>query len=265
MSAEKEIVNYWYNRNGYFTVSNIKAANKDLGIIALKPTGEAVHAQTMCSITGIDAKDLLNSAQKISEEKFFDDSIQSEIRKFSSVNPHIKKVLVVSFIPKSRVKDIKNEFLRMDIEIVEFESILFDVIEKIDTQYYKNDVLRTLQFTKFLLLANPEKTASLLVNDVFTPNSRKEFLSSMLNNEEIIKEFRKTNSERLGAILKSSSLKADELADVHGMGVLNSKTRKKFMDSMRKQEPSIKSANKTKRIRKKNMQLGKFIDFSVSS
>jgi hypothetical protein len=260
LSAEKEIVNYWYNRNGYFTVSNIKAGNKDAGIVALKPNGDAIHAQTMCSITGIDTKDLLKSSGKICEEKFYDSSIQKEVNKLSPEGLHMKKVLVLSSIPKSKLGEIKSEFLGSDVEIVEFESILFDVIEQMDTQYYKNDILRTLQFTKFLLLSNPERTARLLVNDVFTPNSRKEFLSKMLDNEGIIKEFRKTNSERLSAILRNSSLKADELAGVVGMEVLNSKTRKKFLDSMMKQEPAIKTANKTKRIRKKNMPLAKFMD-----
>ena len=36
MSAEKEVVNFWLNRKGYFTVSNIKSGNKDVGILALK-------------------------------------------------------------------------------------------------------------------------------------------------------------------------------------------------------------------------------------
>ncbi len=44
------------------------------------------------------------------------------------------------------------------------------------------------------------------------------------------------------------------------MEVLNSKTRKKFMDSMIKQEGTLKSANRTKRVRKKNMQLAKFLE-----
>ena len=260
MSAEKEIVNYWYNKKGYFTVSNIKSANKDIGIVALKPNGDVLHIQTMCSITGIDSKEILNSAEKISEEKFFDESIQNAVKKACGENLRIKKVLVLSSIPKSKIEGIKNEFFSMDVEIVEFESVLFDVIESMDTQYYKNDILRTVQLVKFFLLTNPEKMASLLVNDVFTSNSKKEFLSSMLNNEGIIKEFKKTNSERLGAILKNSSVKADEMAEILGMKVLNNKTRKKFMDSMLKQEGTIKAANKTKKVRKKNMQLAKFID-----
>jgi hypothetical protein len=37
MSAEKEIVNYWYNKKGFFTINNIKTTNnKDVGILALK-------------------------------------------------------------------------------------------------------------------------------------------------------------------------------------------------------------------------------------
>ena len=33
MSAEKEIVNFWYNQHGYFTITNLKSkGNRDLGI-----------------------------------------------------------------------------------------------------------------------------------------------------------------------------------------------------------------------------------------
>ncbi len=37
MSAEKEIVNFWYNKKGLFTLNNIKtSSNRDCGILALK-------------------------------------------------------------------------------------------------------------------------------------------------------------------------------------------------------------------------------------
>ena len=37
LSAEKEIVNYWYNKKGFFTINNIKTnSNRDIGILALR-------------------------------------------------------------------------------------------------------------------------------------------------------------------------------------------------------------------------------------
>jgi F0F1-type ATP synthase delta subunit len=131
------------------------------------------------------------------------------------------------------------------------------MMENLDTQYYKNDIIRTLQLTKFLLLSEPAKMAKMLANNSFTSNSRKEFLSNILNNDEIIKEFRKTNVDRLAAILKNSGLKAAEMAEMLEHNVLNKKTRKLFLNSLMEQE-NIRKLAKPKKIRKLDMPLEKF-------
>ena len=262
MSAEKEIVNHWCNKKGFFTISNIKSNNKDIGILAANPkTKEILHIQVSCSLTGtIDSREMGISAEKISEEKFYNDSISESVRKSADFmeKPAIKKVLVLSSLPKSKKAGIIKEFGIMDVQIMEFEDILYDVLENLDTQYYKNDIIRTLQLTKFLLLSQPAMMAKLLVNDSFSSSSRKEFLSNILDSEEIVKEFRKTNSERLGAILKNSGLKAAELAQMLENNILNKKTRKLFMNSLIEQESKRKISGKTKRTKKLNMPLGKF-------
>ena len=56
MSAEKDIVNFWYNKKGFFTINNLKtSSNKDVGILALKLDNDGVngvfHIQVSCSIT----------------------------------------------------------------------------------------------------------------------------------------------------------------------------------------------------------------------
>lgn len=260
MSAEKEIVNYWYNKKGFFTISNLKANNKDVGILAINhESKEALHVQVSCSLTGtIDSKEMGISAEKISEEKFFDDAISDCVKKnVSSIeNPAIKRVLVLSSLPKSKKAGIIKEFAIMDILVIEFENILYDTLEQLDTQYYKNDMIRALQLVKFLLFTEPEKTSKLLSG--LTSSSRKEFLSSILDNEEIIKEFKRTNSERLGIILRSSGLKPAELAAMLDNSILSKKTRKLFLNSLMEQESTRKIVNKTKRIKKVNMPLGKF-------
>lgn len=262
MSAEKEIVNHWCNKKGLFTISNIKANNKDIGILAINPKSqEVLHIQVSCSLTGtIDSKEMGISAEKISEEKFYNDSISEAVKKSMDFieKPAIRRVLVLSSLPKSRKASIMKEFGIMDVQVMEFENILYDVLESLDTQYYKNDIIRTLQLTKFLLLSEPEKMAKLLVNDSFSSSSRKEFLSNILDSEEIVKEFRKTNSERLGAILKNSSLKPNELAEMLENSILSKKTRKLFMNSLIEQEKTRKIVNKQNKIKKVNVQLGKF-------
>ena len=262
MSAEKEIVNYWCNKKGFFTISNIKANNKDVGILAINPkSNEVLHIQVSCSLTStIDSKEMGISAEKISEDKFYNDAISEAVKKSTDFieKPAIKRVLVLSSLPKSRKASIMKEFGIMDVQVMEFENILYDVLESLDTQYYKNDIIRTLQLAKFLLLSEPAMMAKLLVNDSFSSNSRKEFLSNILDSEEIVKEFRKTNVERLSAILKNSKVKPAELAEMLQHDILNRRTRKAFIDSMVEQEKTRKTATKTKRIKKLNVPLGKF-------
>ena len=269
MSAEKEIVNYWYNKKGFFTINNIKtSSNRDVGILALRISKNGVdeifHVQVSCSITSnvSEAQNTDKSINKIIEERFDEkilaDSVKHIIGHLSLQKENIKNVMVVGALPKSSKREIIAEFGKRGVTVIEFEDILYDVLDKLDTQYYKNDVIRTLQLTKFLLLSEPAKLAKLLANDAFTSSSRKEFLSNILDNEEIIKEFKKTNVERLGAILKNSKLKPSEIAGMIEHGILNKKTRKTLLNSLIEQEKTRKIAGKHKRTRKFNMPLEKF-------
>ncbi len=268
MTAEKEIVNYWYNKKGLFTINNIKTnSNRDIGILALKfdknIVNEVYHIQVSCSITNniSETTNLDKSVSKIIDEKFDDkaisETISSQIKQFLIQKPRVKKIIIIGAMPRSRKSDIIKKFNEKEVEVIEFENILYEVIERLDTQYYRNDIIRTLQLTKFLLLSEPAKLAKILANDSFTSSSRKEFLSNILSNDDIVKEFRKTNIERLSAILRSSGLKASELAEMLEHNVLNKKTRKMFLTSLMEQE-SMRKLIKPKKTRKLETTLGKF-------
>ena len=267
MSAEKEIVNYWYNKKGFFTINNIKTnSNRDVGILALRANknevGEIFHVQVSCSITNkLSEAQSTESISRIIEERF-DESLLADavksIMPLSIQKDSIKKVMVVGALPKSAKDSIISEFNKRSVAVIEFENILYDVLDKLDTQYYKNDIIRTLQLTKYLLLSEPTKLAKVLGNDSFTSSSRKEFLSNILENDEIVREFKKTNIERLGAILKNSRLKPAELAGMLQHNILNRRTRKTFINSMMEQEKTRKTASKTKKIKRLNEPLGKF-------
>lgn len=268
MSAEKEIVNYWYNKRGYFTVNNIKSSNRDAGILALKfdkdVVDEVLHIEVSCSITNniSETTNLDKSISKIIKDKFEDKSVieavNNNIKQFSIQKNKIKKKLIIGAVPKSRKNQIISEFREKDVEVIEFNEVLCDIMEWLDTQYYKNDILRTLQLTKFLLLSEPSKLSKLLINDSFTSNSRQEFLSSILDKDKIMKEFRKTNMERLAAILKNSGLKPSELAKMIENNILNKKTRKLFLNSLMEHEKMRKIASKSIRIKKSEMPLYKY-------
>ena len=268
MSAEKEIVNYWYNEKGLFTVNNIKTSgNRDCGILALKfdrdRVDEILHVEVSCSITNTiaESKNIEKSVAKIINDKFENKSVMAALSNYTkqlSISAKLKRIMVLGAIPKTRKNEVIRSFNGNNVDVVEFEDILYDVLDKLDTQYHKNSIIRTMQLIKFLLLSEPAKMAKMLVNNNFSSSSRKEFLVNILYRDEIVREFKKTNAERLGMILKSSSLKPNDLAKMIGNDILNRRTRKQFYDSMMEQENNRTSVSKTARIKKKNVALAKF-------
>ena len=66
---------------------------------------------------------------------------------------------------------------------------------------------------KFLLMANPKKFVDVLYDNLSQSKIR-EFLSELLSRDEILKEFKKTNEERLALILKQAMIKPERLADM---------------------------------------------------
>src|SRR3989338_4730193 len=141
MSAEKEIVNYWYNKKGLFTINNIKtSSNRDCGILALKfdkdRINEVFHIEVACSITNniTETANLDKSIGKIVNEKFeengVEEAISSHIRQFSVPKQKIKKIIILGAVPKSRKSDIIKEFNRKEVDVIEFENILYDVLER---------------------------------------------------------------------------------------------------------------------------------------
>ena len=64
-------------------------------------------------------------------------------------------------MPKDKIK-ITKKLEKNGLKLMEFENILSDVMKDLKTEYFKNDILRTLQITKFLLISNPKKLVELL-------------------------------------------------------------------------------------------------------
>ena len=239
MSAEKEVVNFWLNRKGYFTVNNLKSGNKDIGILALKfdkgTLTNIMHVEVSCSITGFNEQS--NIIDRVIDEKFNDSNIAAAIKKHTkdmSGDIETENIVVLNSLPKGK-DEITKKLGKNGIIMFEFEDILSDVMEELKTEYFKNDVIRTMQITKFLLMQSPKKFVDVLYGTL-SPAKMREFLTELLSRDEVIKEFRKTNEERLALILKQSMIKPEKLAEMLERDVLNRRTRKPFIDSLIKQE-----------------------------
>lgn len=259
MSAEKEVVNFWLNRKGYFTVSNIKSGNKDVGILALKLDKDSLtrimHIEISCSISGFNEQaDFLDS---IIKEKFNDANVDAAIKKYidnAGKGAEIEKLIVVNSLPNK--KEAIEKLGKNSINAIEFESILSEVMKELKTEYFRNDSIRALQIAKFLLMSNPKKMVDVMCTTL-SPAKRREFLAEMLSKDDVIKEFRKTNEERLALILKEAMIKPERLAEMLERDVLNRKTRKPFIDSLMQQE-KIGKAYKKELKAKEETPLAKF-------
>lgn len=260
MSAEKEIVNFWLNRKGYFTVNNLKSGNKDIGILALKfdkgTLTHIMHVEVNCSITGFSEQN--NAIYGLIGDKFDDKNITAAIKKYTkemSKDVEIENVAVLNSLPKDK-DGIIRRLEKNGIILVEFEDILSDVMKELKTEYFKNDVIRTMQITKFLLMSNPKKFVDVLY-DTLSQGKRKEFLAELLNRDDVIREFRQTNEERLALILKESAIKPEKLAEILEKDVLNRRTRKPFITSLMEQKRLGKIYKKELEV-KKEKPLSKF-------
>ena len=253
MSAEKELVDFWLNRRGYFTVNNLKSGNKDIGILALKfDKGSAtkiMHVEVSCSISG--STEQTYNTNKIIDDKFNDKNLVKSIKKYTnkiSDNIEIEKIVVLNSLPKDK-GELISKFKKSSINVVEFEDIISDMMGELKTEYFKNDVIRTMQIIKYLLLQNPKKFADVFYNTL-PQTKRKEFLVELLSRDEIMKEFKKTNEERLAMILKQSSIKPEKLAEMLEKDVLNRRTRKPFIASLIEQKKIGKVYKKQTKGRK---------------
>lgn len=272
MSAEKEIVNFWLNKSGYFTISNLKASkNKDIGIIALKfnkdKIDEIQHIEVSCSISNTisEISDVKKAVEKALQVKFEDAAISKAVDKylkqFSMGKQNVKRMFILGSMPKSKKTELIKGFKSRNIEVIEFENILFDVMKDMDTQYYKSGILRTLQLIKYLLLSNPMKMAELLDKETNILNvyTRQEFFRALLSLEEMKKEFRKTNEEEVAEILKYYSLREPlKLAELLEKDILNKRTRKPFLKALLEQEKMRKVYKEETKEAKFEKPLSKF-------
>lgn len=266
MSAEKEIVNNWLNSKGFFTINNVKiSGNKDLGILAIRKN-EVWHVETIVSVSGIvaDTGSSKKTVNTIFENRFNDKTIEtavkSQLNETDAPLDSLKRILVLGGIPISRKKEIIEQFKSLNVEVLEFEQIISSVMQKMDTSYFKNDVIRTLQLVKYLLLSNPFKLADLLgtKGNILNSSTRGRFIRNLLEQELMKREFSKADQKHMVEILKYSRIKPDVLAQMLEKEILTSRTRKPFIKSLIEQEKTGRIYKKETEVKPKEKSLSRF-------
>ncbi len=246
LSPEKDIVNWWLNRRGFFVINSIPTGkNRVIDILAIKSgvDKKIQHIEINCSVSQASNLTLDNSSVKGSVEKYiakkFDDksivnTINRSIEEYIGEEAGYEKVLVLGAMAKVSREETIEELRKKGIVVYKFEEIMLDVTRHLDKQNYMNPTIRTLQITKHLLLSNPEKLALLLdkraKNDVLNQNTREEFIRHLLRQDEVKRILQKESSEKLLIdILKDSTLiRPDKLAKALKEEIYTLRRDKKF-------------------------------------
>lgn len=194
MNPEQQIVNLWLNNQGFFTVNDINAGKRVIDIIAIRQEKEPKiqHVEVNCSVAG-------NMATKKDQEEL--------LKRFNSnsvvraVNKNIKELLGKSSdYEKVLVTTYSN--IKIDgISVLSFDKALADVVSSLDTQNYRNPVIRSMQLLKYLLMSNPENMSQLIgkigKNKVMTQAEREKLIASLLTQETGKKTFKKRRNEKI--------------------------------------------------------------------
>ncbi len=232
MNPEKSIVNVWLNKNGFFVVNDINAGNRVIDILAIKQKDglKIQHVEIMCSISGVitggEKKDLLRKFDDANVVK----QVKAKIKNYLGAEANYERVLVTT----SDV-DLKG------VKVIKFDDVLLDVVKDLDTQYYKNSVVRTMQLLKYLLIAKPASLSVLVgetdVHKPLTHAGRRKFITDMLLQDVSKRIFKKPSSEKvLIELLKESSLKQPERLAEALNEILTKRGSSRFMNLLLQQK-----------------------------
>lgn len=240
MGPEKEIVELWLNRRGFFTIKDINAGSRVIDLLAIKQDSppKIAHVEVACyvsdSLTAKEAE-LLKKFESGSATK----TIRRAIKEHTGSEAEYEKFLVTN------VPGLKLE----GINVISFGKVLFELVSGIDRQYYSNSVTRTLQLVKFILLSNPSYAAKLMGKEsdfkALTHASREQFIRDLFEQDVTKKIFsKKSNEPLLIELMNNSTLKNPESLAAALDKILTKRTATKFLNTLLKQK-GIKEAVKS--------------------
>ena len=231
MGSEKEIVQLWLNGKGYFTIIDVNAGSRVIGMIAIKQGAQSgiAHVEVACGVSGSFSsgrEELLNRFNSRSVVR----KVRETIKAHTGKDGEYEKLLITT-------SPVKLEGVR----VTSFDRALFEFVSRLDRQYYANNVMRTLQLVKFILLSNPAYAAGLIggggKHKALTHQSRNLFMERLFEQDFARKFFSRKNGEGLLTdLLKNSTLKNPErLASVLGE-ILTGKKAERFLNEFLKQK-----------------------------
>ncbi|MBN2454312.1 hypothetical protein JXB11_02075 [Candidatus Woesearchaeota archaeon] len=241
MNPEKAIVNLWLHRQGFFTIADINAKNRVIDLLAVKQKKGEVsvrHVEVSCSVS---SSTITESYKQELLRKFTDpnvvEKVKRSVKSYLGYELEYEKVLVTN----SKI-DLPN------VNVIQFEDVFHEVVENLDTQNYRDPVVRTLQLFKYVLLSNPDKVSALIASGgehkAMTSAAREKLTKDLLSQDNISKSFGKKSSEEvLVELLKKSTLRQPERLAKALEEVLTKRTATRFLNVLLQQK-NIKTAVK---------------------
>lgn len=239
MSPEKDIVNLWLNKQGFFTVSEINANNRVIDIVAIRHRGQPVvhHVELHCSVSPAA---VVSDREKADLLRKFNDSnvveaVQEAIRSCLGRDFEYEKVLVTT-----------SSVALPGISVVRFQEVLKDVVGQLDRQNYRSPIVRALQLVKFVLMASPATITALVAKDdsnkSLTYQNKERLLKELLQQDAALRLFAKKENEQLIiGILKSSTLRQPERLAAALETILTKRTATRFLNVLLQQK-EVKTA-----------------------
>ncbi len=253
MGPEKEIVELWLNRKGFFTIKDINAGTRVIDILAIKQDSQpkVAHVEIACYVSGS-----INAKKDELFQKFNSNSVTKKIKQ--AIKEHLGEEREYEKFLITTVPGIKLE----GINIIEFDKVMYESLNQLDRQFYSNGVTRTLQLVKYVLLANPRYTAKIIGNEEkyksLTQQSREEFIKNLFEQDVAKKIFgKRANEELMISLLQESTLKSPERLAAAVNKILTKRTANQFLNTLLKQQ-NLKVAVKPQI--KKNKTLQQFVE-----
>lgn len=243
MNSEEQIVNYWLHKKGFFTINSIKAGrNKEIDILAVKikegllQNFQQIELSTSISSASnitLDTCSVEESVKKFIKKRFDDEliikKIKEKMKEFGQKEKYEKIVILGAMATINRKKTVQL-LENQNIKVIRFENILFDTVNDLDKQNY-NLTIRSLQLMKFMLLNKPKKLSSLIEKTFLNQVTKEKFLKHLLKQKDVKRILNKAeNKELITNLLKTISIKPEDLAKLIAEDVLTPRTRKRFLE-----------------------------------
>ena len=230
MNPEKEIVNLWLNRKGFFTINDINAGKRVIDIVAVRQS-HVRHVEVFCSVSSrlISEKDKAELLEKFNSPNVLA-AVKQVVPSQLQGDAEYEKVLV------------STDNLSLEgVTVVPFKIVLAEVMRMLDKQYYKNSVVRTMQLMKYVLMSEASSLTPILVNDdknkALTSQEKELMVMELLSQPSSLKIFKKKVNEQLVIeLLKISTLHQPERLASALEQFLTPRSASRFMNVLLKQK-----------------------------